>query len=150
LERSIEEGDLRDSLLGPIVLETLGKEPELGLMSSRDPLWITTGIRLADEYFVRVRSSAGDRDWQRDFAPTATPILVAVARSLERSADAQAMVVRLCDALARRLGLKLTWAQEPDASNDAKNAVYRACLDATELESDEVLLQLRAVTVVGP
>lgn len=150
LERSIAEGELRDSLLAPIVLEALREQTELALASPYDPFWITTGIRLGDEYFVRVRLSAGHRDWQKDFAQTATPILVGVARSFERSADAQALMMRLCDLVAARLRLTLIWPGDPDESNDLKNAIYRACLGATELESDSVLVELQRLTVVGP
>ena len=39
---------------------------------------------------VLVQSSAGERDWQRDLAQVATPIVVAMARSLKRSPDTQA------------------------------------------------------------
>jgi len=144
------DGELRDSLLAPIVLEALRQETHLELMSPYDPFWITTGIRLSDEYFARVRPSAGDRDWQRDFAQTATPILVAVARSLGRSADAQALAMRLCDVLAARLRLTLIWPEDPDASNDLKNAIYGECLGATDVESDQVLLELKGLTVIGP
>jgi len=150
LERSIVDGELQDSLLAPVVLEALDQETELGLASPYDPWWITTGIRLSDEYYVRVRLSAGHRDWQRDFAQTTTPILVGLARSLERSADAQALIVRVCDVLAARLRLRLIWPEEPDALNDVKNAIYRACLDATDVESDEVLVELAGLTLVGP
>ncbi len=142
LERSIIDGELRDSLLAPIVLEEVRRESELELASSYEPLWITTGIRLSEEYFVRVRQSAGSRDWQRDFAQTVTPTLVGVVRSLGRSADVQALVMRLCDVLAARLRLTLIWPEDPDQSNDLKNAIYRACLDATDVESDRVLLEL--------
>ena len=150
LERSITDGRLRDSPLAPVVLEALRKETELELANPYDRCWITTGIGLGDEYFTRVRLSAGVRDWQRDFARTATPIIVAVARSLGRSADAQALVVRLCDVLAARLRLKLIWPKDPDALNDVKNAIYRKCLDATEIESDEVLQELGGLSVIGP
>jgi hypothetical protein len=150
VERSIEEGELRDSLLGPIVLEALRKQAQLELASPYEPFWITTGIRLGDEYFARVRQSAGHRDWQRDFAQIATPILVGVARSLDRSVDAQALIMRLCDLVASRLRLTLNWPEDPDECNNLKNTVYRACLDAAEVKSDYVLVELQRLTVVGP
>lgn len=150
LERSIANGELQHSLLAPIVLETLREATELELASPYNPFWITTGIRLSDEYLLRVRQSAGHRDWQRDFAQTAAPTLIGVARSRERSAEGQAVIVRLCHLVAGRLRLKLIWPEDPDELNDLKNSIYRACLDAGSLECDYVLAELKAVTVVGP
>ena len=147
LERALAAGALKDSELGPLVLETLKQETDLELVKPYDPKWIAVGIRLADSYFRPIRTSAGHRDWQRDFAKTATPILVGVARSLLRSADAQAVIVRLCEVVAQRLRLKLVW---PDDSDDLRNALYRECLDSHEVESDAVLIVLQGLTVVGP
>ena len=150
LERSLGSGELTDSELGPLVLRTLQEEPALQLVKPFDFEWITTGIRVADSYFRLVRLSAGMRDWQRDFAQTATPILVGVARSLLRSPDAQAAVVRLCEAVAQRLRLKLVWPDDPDDLNDLRNDLYRACIDAQEIESDSVLSVLKGLPVAGP
>jgi hypothetical protein len=150
LERSMVDGDLRDSLIAPIVLTALNDENELDLAGDYDPIRVTRGIRLGDEYFVRVKPSAGQRDWQRDFAQTATPTLVGVARSLRCSPDAQALVIRLCDRVAERLRLRLIWLDDVDERNDLTNRIYSACLDATELESDQVLKELKGLTVVGP
>ena len=150
LERSIADGELRDSLLAPVVVEALWEETEVELAVPYDPSWTIMGIRVSDEHFKRVRQSAGCRDWQMDLAQTATPILVGVARSLKQSADAHALVMRLCDLLAARLRLTLIWPADPEASTCVKNAVYRACLDATEIESDEVLQELGNLTVSGP
>jgi hypothetical protein len=150
LEQAIDSGELKDSELGPLVLETLQAEPELELVDSYDPKWITAGVRLGDYYHVLIRRSAGQRDWQRDFAKVATPILVGVARSTERSVEAQAVVVRLCDILAQRLRLKIVWPDDPDELNDVKNALYRACLGSAVLESDDVLCVLQDLPVVGP
>ncbi len=150
LKRSMAGGELRDSLIAPIVLAVLSGETELKLASGYNPSWITTGIRLSDEYFVLVRESAGERDWQRDFAQTVTPTLVGAVRSLQRSADAQALAMRLCEAIAARLRLGLIWPDDPDQFNDLANGIYRACLQATELESDAVLAQLKGLTVRGP
>jgi hypothetical protein len=150
LERALASGELKDSELGPLVLETLQEETNLELVKLYDPQWITVGIRVADSYFRLIRPSAGQRDWQRDFAKTATPILVGVARSLMRSADAQAMIVRLCEVMARRLRLKLVWADDADELNDVRNALYRECLAAHEVESDAVLILLQGLTVIGP
>lgn len=150
LERSISFGELKDSLLAHLVLAELQKETNLELESDYDLSWITTGIRLSDESFVLIRQSACDRDWQRDYSKTATPILVGVARSFQRSSDAQAIIMRLCNVMAERLRLKLIWPEDPDELNDLKNAIYRACLDATEVESDNVLVQIQYLTVIGP
>ncbi len=150
LERSLASGDLKDSELGPIVLATLQQETNLELANMYNPRWITAGIRVADSYFRLIRTSAGQRDWQRDFAKTATPILVGVVRSLLRSADAQAVIVQLCEVVARRLRLTLVWPEDPDDLNDVRNAIYRECLDAQEVESDDVLIVLQGLTVVGP
>jgi hypothetical protein len=150
LERALATGDLKNSELGPLVLETLQQETDLEVVKLFDPPWITVGIRVADSYFRLIRPSTGQRDWQRDFAKTATPILVGVARSLLRSADAQAVIVRLCEVVAQRLRLTLVWPDDPDELNDLRNAVYRACLDAQEVESDDVLIVLQGLTVIGP
>lgn len=150
LERSSTDGQLQNSLIGPILLATLGEENNLQLVSPYDPSWITTGVRLSDEYFVRVRSSAGQRDWQKDFAQTAAPALIGVARSLQRSGDAQAVIVRLCDVLAKRLRLRIIWPDDPDECNDLKNSIYHACIQAQELECDWVRVQLKRLSVVGP
>lgn len=150
LERAISGGTLRDSLLAEMVLTVLASEKNLEMLRDYDPDWITTAIRLSDEYFVMVRESAGERDWQRDFAAVASPILVGVGRSLKRSPDAQAVVKQLCDSLAKRLRVRLEWPVDSDRFNDATNDIYKACLEATELESDQVLISLKALTVVGP
>jgi hypothetical protein len=150
LERAIDSGELRGSELGPLVLETLRAEPNLELADSYDARWVTAGVRLGDYYYVLIRPSAGQRDWQRDFAKAATPILVTIARSIERSADAQALVIRLCEILAQRLRLRVVWPNDPDELNDVKNALYQACLSSHEVESDRVLIVLQGLRVVGP
>lgn len=150
LERSLASGELKDSELGPLVLETLRQETKLRLTDPFDPTWITSGIRLGDFYFTLVRPSAGVTNWQRDFTKTATPILVVVARSLRRSADAQAVIIRLCERLAQRLRLTVIWPDDPDGANELKNAIYRTCLSAHEVESDEVLDVLNGVKIIGP
>jgi TIR domain-containing protein len=150
LERSIADGELRDSLIAPIVLAALSEEKELELARDYDPRWIATGIRLSDEYFVRVRSSAGYRDWQRDFAQTVVPTLVGVSQSLDRSADAQALIIRLCNSLTSRLRLRLVWPDDGNRFNAMTNAIYSACLEAMELESDSVLMELKKLSVKGP
>ena len=90
------------------------------------------------------------RDWQRDFATVATPILVGASRCLQQSADAQAAIIQLCIAIAQRLRLKILWPEDADEVNDIKNAIYNACRQAGDLESDETLITLRQLRVVGP
>lgn len=150
MERALASGELRDSELGPLVLKILQQETDVGLAKPYDPDWVTTGISVADFYFRLIRPSAGVRDWQRDLAKVVTPILVGVVRSLARSPDAQAVVVRLCEGVAGRLRLTLVWPDDPDELNDVRNALYRKCHDAQEVESDSVLIVLQGLTVVGP
>lgn len=150
LERAYADGELRDSLIAPIVILALSEENEIELARELDLVWVIRGIRLSDEYFVRVRGSAGHRDWQRDFAQTAVSTLVGTTRSLKRSADAQALIIQLCNALATRLRVSLIWPEDPDEYNDLTNEIYTACLQATHLEEDTVLIALKGLTVVGP
>ncbi len=131
-------------------MRSLVEQPSLQLAREFDPAWLISGIRLSDEYFVRVRSSAGHRDWQKDFAQTATPTLVGLARSLERSADAQALIMQLCDSIAERLRLVLQWPANADEFNDLANEIYLASLEANHLEDDHVLIALKGLTVFGP
>lgn|GEM_PF-7064147 len=147
LDRALCSGDLMESEIGPLVLAMLREETHLELSVPLDAAWLKTAIRLSDMYFVRVRSSAGHQDWQRDVAQVATPIIVAMARSLQRSADAQATIVGLCDSIAKRLRLAFVWPASPDAANELSNSLYRACLNATELESDDILLILKSIPV---
>jgi len=86
----------------------------------------------------------------KGFPKAATPILVGVAWALERAPDAQAVVLRLCGVVAHRLRLQLIWPVDPDELNDLKNGIYLACLNASELECDEVLVELQGLTVIGP
>jgi hypothetical protein len=148
--RSVTAGDLQDSLIAPIVLAALKDEKELEVVSGYYPSWMTVAIRLSDEYFAQVWQSAGERDWQRDFAQTATPVLVGTARSLKRSPSSQALIVKLCNAVAEQLRLSLVWPKEADEFNDLVNAIYKACLKATDLESDDVLVQVKGLVVIGP
>ena len=150
LERACADGDLRNSLLAPIVISVLSAETELKLVRPMDPDLVVRSVRLSDEYFVPVRKSAGQRDYQRDFPQSATPILVSIARSFERSADAHAVIVQLCNALADRLRMKLIWPDDPDEFNDLTNEIYSACLQATHLDDDDVLMALKGLPVVGP
>lgn len=150
LEQAMTGGVLRNSELAEDVLKTLQVEGELELVTHFDSRWIVTAILASDAYFALIWQSAGVRDWQRDFAKIATPIVVGVAWSLQRSPDAQAVVTRLCNVVASRLRLNLVWPDDPDEANDLKNAIYRTCLDASELECDDVLAQLQVLPVIGP
>jgi hypothetical protein len=150
VERSYANGELQDSSIAPTVISTLSRESDVELGQPFDPDWLVRGIQLSDEYFVRVHGSAGQRDWQRDFPQTATPILVCIARSIEQSADAHALVIQLCDAVAARLRIRLLWPEDPDEYNDLTNCIYAACLQATHLEDDDVLIALKGLKVIGP
>ncbi len=150
LERSIACGMLRRSRIVILVHRTLQKERRLKVAESYSRARLIAGIMLSDEYRKRTVKGAGRRDWQQDFATVATPALVAVAHSLDRSASAQAIVLELCDGLAAALRLRLTWPANPEEANDLKNAIYTACLDATTFESDDVVVELKKLRVVGP
>jgi hypothetical protein len=150
LERALASGDLDDEGLGPPVLSALHDQREVKLAKPLAPLWIIAAILAADVYFTRVRLSAGQRGWQQDSAKAVAPILVGVTWSLERSPDAQALVLRLCDVIAKRLRLKLVWPTDADEANDLRNSIYRACLDADVLECDDVVEELRRLSVIGP
>jgi hypothetical protein len=150
LERSIADGDLEDSDLAPNVLAVLAEESGLELERSYDAKLVIRGILASDEHFLLVRGSAGERDWQMDFAQMATPVMVAMAQSLARSADAQAALVRLCEGLAEGLRLTVVWPENAATSNDLKNAIYAACRRAKDLPDDEVLMLLRGLTILGP
>lgn len=149
-ERASADGDLRNSLLAPIVVSVLSAETELELARPLDADLVIRGVQLSDEYFVLVHKSAGHRDYQRDFPQTATPTLVSIARSLERSADAHAVIIRLCNALAERLRIELIWPDDPDEFNDLTNEIYTACLQATCLDDDNVLVALKRLPIAGP
>lgn len=143
-------GMLRNSPLAPLVQDVLRCHSNVEAARSINWHFLFTAIASSDEYFVRVFASAGMRDWQRDIAPILVPTLVGVARSLRRSPEAQLVIKQLCDAFADRLRLKLEWPSNADEYNDQINAIYAACLRATNLESDGVLMQLKGLPVVGP
>jgi hypothetical protein len=150
LEQAMNTRELQESRLAPVVLAEVRQETRLRLAEGYTGSALTAAIRLSDEYFVRIAQSAGVRDWQRDFAQAATPLLVGLARSLQRSADAQALVIRVCEAVAGELRLELIWPRDANEHNDLKNSIYGACVAAAELESDEVLCRLKRLEVVGP
>ena len=143
-------GDLADSYLGPIVFEELDKESELEPSATYHIKQLVSGIQASDEYYARVRNSAGIRDWQHDFAQATVPLIVAVAHCCPRDSVPQAVVIRLCDMVAQLLKLKLRWPTDIDEANNLKNAIYDTCLAASELESDAVLKLLQRVIVEGP
>jgi hypothetical protein len=145
LERSLTDGNLQGSRIGVDVFTILNAETRLELVDyNASSLEIAIG--LSDEYLKMIRSGAGLEHWQEDFAQLATPTIVAVAQSLRRSPDAQAVVVKLCEALAAQLRLKLDWSP----ANSRKNRIYRLCLAAKSHESDEVFLELKRIPVIGP
>lgn len=151
LERSMAVAeDLHNSIVAPIVHSVLAQESHLAMAHDYQRSVFTSALRLSDEYLVRVRLSAGRRDWQRDFAQTAAPALIGLARSLKQSADAQATIIRVSEGIARRLRLDIIWPVDADRRNDLVNAIYDACLKATDLESNDVLVSLKGCTIVGP
>lgn len=150
LKRSMADGELRDSEIAPIVLAALGDESKVELAVGFESKWLIRGIRASDEYFVGVRFGAGEIDWQRDFPQTLAPVLVGLAHSLARSSDAQALLINVCNKIAGELKLRLLWPTQPDEYNDVVNRIYLESLQATELESDDVLSQLKELKVVGP
>ncbi len=150
LRRELASGKLKRSELGPLVHEVLDETTGLETASDYDPSWIIAGISASDHYFPPIRFSAGQRDWQRDFAKIAVPILAGVARSLRQSAEAQATILHLCTVLAARLRLQLKWPDDPDDSNDLRNAIYLTSLRAAEVESDDALVEIQKLLVVGP
>lgn len=133
-----------------MVLERLQQETDLKLVLPFDPNKITAGIRSADIYFTKVRFSGGQKDWQLDYATAATPLLTGIAKSFEESIDVHAVIVSLCEPVAKRLKLTLEWPDDPEESNSLKNELYRACINARELESDEVRSILMRLTITGP
>jgi hypothetical protein len=141
---------LHKSVIAPLVLTELRGAGDLQPTSGYDWFTLITGIRASDEYFVRVATSAGDRDWQRDVAQVATPTIVGVAQAFERSFEAQSNVIRLCNAIAERLRLEIDWPDDADEYNDVVNSIYEACRSATSHGSDEVLMELKGLRVIGP
>jgi hypothetical protein len=144
LEKELTTGVLLDSELGREVLATLREDRELVLAKAFNLDSLIAAICAAENYCTLIR----DSEFESDFGKCVTPILVAVAQSLARSACAQAAVVRLCDAIAKRVGLKLIWPHDAEESNELKNAIYSACLATRELESDRVLVELRGLRIV--
>lgn len=150
LERSMADGALQHSSLAPIVHAALSQGAELRLRSPFESAWLISAIQLSDEYFGRINASAGMRDWQRDFVAVATPTIVGVSRIVQRSSAGQSLVIQLCNLLAGQMRLRLKWPKKADDYNDLTNQIYSACYDAHMLESDEVYLQLKQLTVIGP
>jgi len=148
LEESIQNGRLRESIFGPIVLEELKRRPTAKLVEPYDLHWIVDGIRMSDYYFNLVRPSAEQLDWNWDVVQTVAPILVGVARTLEPSPEARSLLKRLCDAIADQQELQVVW-PKAGAFKDTINTLYDACQRATELANDDVLAELKGLTVVG-
>ena len=150
IDRAIVNGDLKDSELGGEVLDLLCSEENLKLSKPYDPNPLIIGLRLGDDYFAKVETSPGIRYWQRDFAQITAPVLVGLTKVLERTPAAQAVVVRCCELITRRLRLRIAWPAGPDEVSDLRNKIYKACLEAHRLECDFVLIALQGIQVVGP
>jgi len=159
LQRLETDGSLHDSMTASLLKETMKKMSEESILQLAaeydpddpdDPTRIPTAIQLSDEYLVRVHLSAGAPDWQANIAQAATPLLVGMARSLERSPHTQALLMRLCNSVAGSLRLEIVWPSGPEQFNELSNAIYHACINAKELDNDSVLCELRRLTVVGP
>lgn len=150
LTESMASGELRDSRVAAVVLSVLKDEKYLEVATGYNPSSIVVGIRASEEWFERVYRSAGEPDWQQDFARTAAPLLRGTTHSLKRSPITQAVVVRLCNALAKRLRLKLAWPEDVQEFNDLVNRIYKVCVEAQDLEDDDLLKLLEGLVVVGP
>ena len=59
LEHAIAAGALVDSRIGAVVMGKVRQETRLCLADGYDESWIAAGIRLSDEYFVRVAQEQG-------------------------------------------------------------------------------------------
>jgi hypothetical protein len=150
LQRSIAELRPAESHFAPILVDVLNAEAGWEVAATCDLQWLKTGIQLTDEYLLRVADSAGFHEWQKDFPQAAAPVLTGIARSLTRSPHTQLLLVKLCNVIASQLGLRLLWPKETEEYNNLVNRIYRACIQATELESDDVRVSLRDLDVLGP
>lgn len=149
LEQAYVAGALQSSAVALLVIEALRKASALRLIPGYDLESLIAGVRLSDEYLAKVTKSAGDPGWEESFREAAVPVLTSVAKVFERSASVQALLSRLCESIAGYLELPVYWPTEPQAANDAKSAIYAECLASIEMESDAVLIALRALNV-GP
>lgn len=150
LQHRIESGDLCDSAVAPVVLAVLRGATQVKLVAPPDWPTMLMGIAASDDVLRRVQRSAGIRDWQLDLPLILRPTLIAVAHALEQSSDAQELIVRLCNAIARRVPLSIDWPTAADEYNDLTTTIYRRCLEASTLECDDLLTELKRLVVVGP
>jgi hypothetical protein len=150
LAHACSEGDLRHSRLAPIILDVLTSEQRWEPAPLSKINWLITAIRLSDEFLAQIEAGVESQDWQRDFAMVAVPLIVGAARTLRRSADAQFLVARICDIAAEQLRLKILWPRVSEEYNRLINEIYRSGIQAKELESDDVLVMLKKLEVLGP
>lgn len=150
IQSELRHGKLRDASIAKTLLERLSEAPGLELSDDYNRIWTKVGIsglRASDELLRRLDSSAGIRDWQLDFFAAVAPVLVGTTKCLKQSSEAQALLLRLCESLANRLKLSLEWPDDADQRNGRANSIYTACLDARELESEDVVFELSKLTI---
>jgi hypothetical protein len=147
ITRARNGGELSKSFIVKVVVEILQNEPNLEVAPDYDHWPLTKGIKLSDEYYVHFNPTAAAPDLQTEFAQLATPVLVSLARSLKRSAISQETVIQLYNTLVGLLKLVIIKPRDLDRRNRAMKAIYRAAVNAAELESDEVLVAVKRLTV---
>ncbi len=140
LTRSINAGELHDSLIAPTILKALQSASGLALKDNYNLDWPTNGILLSDEYLAITGRRARQPDWQTSFPQVATPMLVGFARTLKPSSHLQSFIERLCSVIARKMKMPHKWRETED---DLLAKIYRACVAAKHLDDDSVLLLLR-------
>jgi hypothetical protein len=150
LERAWVDGNLQGSVLAPDVLVLLRDEWDLKLAESYNPDDMIAGILASDDIYKPIVRSAGQRDWRLDAPKAAVSIMVGMAWSFERSADAQAVVLRWCDVIAKRFRQPVFWPADPGEANDLRDAIYLACFEAKVLQCDRVLELLQRLFGTGP
>jgi hypothetical protein len=150
LASEIHHGKLQNSYVAPIVLEQLQQAMQLTLASEYQPRWWIDGIQLSDEHLTTFSQNAGDHDWQKAFRIIASPMLVGVALSLERSLAAQAVTIRLFSKFADSLGLRVIWPIDSQAHNDLADAIYRAAKESPDLDCDDVFFETEHLQIRGP
>lgn len=149
VEHSAISGKLKKSLLVWILYGLLSEEYAIEATDRYNASRLINAVRLSDEYYVHIQKSRGMRDWQLDFWQMVCPILIGLSRSFKRSADVQALLIRVCNVLAGLLQLKIDWPAEADGRKTIES-IYSDCLAAKNLRDDDVLRQLRGLNVVDP
>jgi hypothetical protein len=147
LRMAIARGELQSSLCAPLVTAALAGEADINLADDYNPSVLVAGIRASDAISPRIASNAGSRDWQADVAEVCVPSIIAVVKSLNRSPGALKTMVRVCDSIAKEFEACFDWPDAGPLFDSRVNAIYEACFNATELESDDVLVRLREVRV---